>query len=179
MQSGANPRESTQRRPIPKDFLRNLNLRNPQIGILVLNHNGQNWLPTIYQSIREQSYPRAKMYLVDNASTDSSVQWTQEEYPEVTILRMPSNLGYCMAYNVAMKQAFSDQCEWVIWANNDVKLEAGCLSGMVEAAQSDARMESQGLLSILERMNRTITSGKLSTGDYGHRKPRKTLDVSG
>ena len=110
----------------------------------MLNHNGWNWLPTIYQSIREQSYLHAKMYLVDNASTDSSVQWTQKAYPEVTILRMPSNLGYCMAYNLAMKQAFADQCDWVIWANNDVKLEAGCLSAMVEAAQSDVRIGVAG-----------------------------------
>ena len=121
-----------------------MNLENPRIGILVLNHNGQNWLPTIYQSIRDQSYPRAKMYLVDNASTDSSVEWTQKEYPEVTILRMPSNLGYCMAYNLAMKQAFVDQCDWAIWANNDVKLEAACLSSMVAAAQSDARIGVAG-----------------------------------
>jgi GT2 family glycosyltransferase len=93
-----------------------VNRTPPKIGIFVLNHNGQKWLPTIYQSIREQSYPQAKMYLVDNASTDSSVERTQKEFPEVTILRMPSNLGYCMAYNLAMKQAFADDCSWVIWA---------------------------------------------------------------
>jgi GT2 family glycosyltransferase len=121
-----------------------MNPKTPKIGVLVLNHNGQRWLPTIYQSIREQSYPQAKIYLVDNASTDSSVEWTQKEFPEVTILRMPSNLGYCMAYNLAMKQAFADQCDWLIWANNDVKLEAGCLSAMVEATQSDARIGVAG-----------------------------------
>lgn len=117
-----------------------MNLENPQIGILVLNHNGQNWLPTIYQSIREQSYPRAKMYLVDNASTDSSVQWTQKEYPEVTILRMPSNLGYCMAYNLAMPYAFEDGCDWVIWANNDIRLEAGCLQELARVATINPRI---------------------------------------
>jgi GT2 family glycosyltransferase len=39
-----------------------------------------------------------------------------------------------------MKQAFADRCDWVIWANNDVKLEAGCLCAMVEAAQTDLRI---------------------------------------
>jgi GT2 family glycosyltransferase len=124
--------------------LRPINRAKPKIGILVLNQNGQQWLPTIYHSIREQSYPQVKMYLVDNASTDASVEWTQKEYPKVTILRMPSNLGYCMAYNLAMKQAFADQCDWVIWANNDVKLEAGCLAALVEAVQSDARIGVAG-----------------------------------
>ena len=115
-------------------------LKSPQIGIMVLNHNGQKWLPIIYQSIRGQCFPHAKIYLVDNASNDASVESTQEDYPEVTIIRMPSNLGYCMAYNLALKHAFADQCDWVIWANNDVKLETGCLSAMVQAAQSDARI---------------------------------------
>jgi len=144
--SGSNQKEITlaNQPGRPKNSFANLNLKNSQIGILVLNNNGRDWLPTIYQSIREQSYPRARLYLVDNASTDSSVDWTQKEYPEVTVLRMPSNLGYCMAYNLSMKQAFADQCDWVIWANNDVKLKADCLSAMVEAAQSDARIGVAG-----------------------------------
>jgi GT2 family glycosyltransferase len=118
--------------------------KSPILGVLILNHNGENWLPTIYKSIREQFYAGAKIYLVDNASTDLSVESTQKEYQEVTILRMPSNLGYCMAYNLAMKEAFADHCDWVIWANNDVKLEPGCLSAMAQAVQTDARIGVAG-----------------------------------
>jgi GT2 family glycosyltransferase len=51
---------------------------------------------------------------------------------------MPKNLGYVMAYNLAMPNAFADGCEWVIWANNDVLLEAGCLSELNQAVASDS-----------------------------------------
>jgi hypothetical protein len=110
----------------------------PRIGILVLNQNGRHWLRSIFSSLLDENYPNKRIFLVDNASTDSSVEWTQQEYPQVTILRMPSNLGYCMAYNLARRQSFTDQCDWVIWANNDVRLEADCLSAMAQAVQTDA-----------------------------------------
>ena len=42
-----------------------------------------------------------------------------------------------MAYNLAMPYAFAEGCEWVIWANNDIKLEPGRLSELMHVAQSD------------------------------------------
>jgi GT2 family glycosyltransferase len=110
------------------------------LGILILTQNGKRWLPRIYRAIRAQSYPYVQVYLVDNASEDGSVEITRTNYPEVTVIRMPKNLGYCMAYNIAMPHAFADGCEWVIWANNDVSMEPGCLSELVRVAQSDAKI---------------------------------------
>jgi GT2 family glycosyltransferase len=112
----------------------------PLIGIMILNRNGLNWLGPLYESINSQDYSRFRIYLVDNASTDSSVEWTQKKYPEVTILRMPHNLGYCMAYNLAMKEGFADGCDWVIWANNDVRIEPNCLGELIKIAQSDSNI---------------------------------------
>ena len=77
---------------------------------------------------------------MDNASDDGSMEITSENYPEVTIIRMPKNLGYCMAYNLAMPHAFNDGCEWVIWANNDIRLEPGCLSELARIGQSDSKI---------------------------------------
>jgi GT2 family glycosyltransferase len=114
--------------------------QRPRIGILVLNRNGKRWLPTIYDSIRLNAYPNALVYLVDNNSDDGSVEFTLDKYPDVTIVSLPQNLGYCMAYNLAMTHAFADGCEWVVWANNDVKLEPRCLERLALAAQCDSRI---------------------------------------
>jgi GT2 family glycosyltransferase len=115
-------------------------ISGPTIGVLILNRNGRDWLPTIYDSIRRDVYPHVRVYLVDNGSNDGSIEITLENYPEVTIIRLPQNLGYCMAYNVAMPYAFADGCEWVIWANNDIKVEPGCLEELARAALSDQRI---------------------------------------
>jgi len=109
--------------------------RIPLIGILILNRNGLDWLPPFYDSLRGQDYPNKRLYLVDNASDDDSVPLTLQRYPEVTVIRMSQNIGFCMAYNIAMPYAFKDGCDWVIWANNDILLEQGCLAGLAEVAQ--------------------------------------------
>lgn len=107
------------------------------IGVLILNRNGKRWLSLLYESLREQGYRGVGVYLVDNASEDGSVEMTLKDYPEVKIIRMPQNLGYCMAYNLAMPYAFADGCEWVIWANNDIRIDPNCLTELVRIAQSE------------------------------------------
>ena len=104
-----------------------MNLTLPSIGVMILNRNGRDWLGPLYESLCKQGYPRLKVYLVDNASTDDSVALTLAHYPDVKVLRFSENSGYCMAYNRAMPHAFAGGCEWVVWANNDVLLERGCL----------------------------------------------------
>jgi hypothetical protein len=111
-----------------------------KIGILILNRNGKRWLPPLYDSIRGNGYRNVCVYLVENASNDGSVKTTLERYPEVTVIGMPKNMGYCMAYNLAMPYAFSDGCDWVIWANNDILLEPDCLGELARAAQRDPRI---------------------------------------
>ena len=117
-----------------------MNKEVPVIGILIINHNGKGWLSPLYDSLRNNEYPRSRIYLVDNCSEDGSVEATLMHYPEVNVIRMPENLGYCMAYNLAMPQAFKDGCEWVIWANNDILLEGNCLNELARAAQRDSRI---------------------------------------
>lgn len=104
---------------------------------MVLNHNGKQWLSPLFDSIRCNGYRSIRIYLVDNNSTDGSVEFTLCDHRDVTVIRMPENLGYVMAYNLAMPRAFSDGCEWVIWANNDILLEPGCLLELTRAFQSD------------------------------------------
>jgi GT2 family glycosyltransferase len=106
---------------------------------LVLNRNGKEWLPVICESLRKQDYPRTRIYVVDNGSDDGSVELVLKRFPEVKVIRMPQNLGYCMAYNLAMPYAFAEGCEWVIWANNDIRLEPGCLSELIRVALDEPR----------------------------------------
>ena len=112
-------------------------MANPRIAVLILNYNGREWLPPLYQSLRRDSYKRKRIYLVDNASTDGSVEMTLDAFPEVTVIRMAGNYGYPAAYNLAMPYAFDDGCEYVIWSNNDILVEPDCLERLARAGESD------------------------------------------
>jgi len=114
------------------------------VGVMILNRNGKNWVSGLCDSLRRARFAGLRVYLVDNASDDDSVAMTTARYPEVKVIRMPRNLGYCMAYNLAMPIAFADGCEWVIWANNDVLLEGGCLEELARCFQSDPRIGVAG-----------------------------------
>ena len=102
---------------------------------MIINRDGRDWLPPLYESLRRQSYPNLKVYLVDNASSDDSVALTLARHSEVKVLQFSENLGFCVAYNRAMPQAFADGCTWVVWANNDILLEPGCLFEMARIAE--------------------------------------------
>ncbi len=103
---------------------------------MILNRDGQDWLPPLYDSLRRQDYPSLVIYMVDNGSTDDSIHITQVNFPDVRILRYSANLGYSIAYNQAMPVAFADGCEWVIWSNSDILLLPGCLRELAKIAQS-------------------------------------------
>jgi len=117
-----------------------MEIQFPNLGLLILNRNGKEWLSSLYESLKIDGYPNMKVYLVDNASDDGSVEMTIERFPQTTVIKMPQNLGYCMAYNLAMPRAFADGCEWVIWANNDVRIEANCLGELARIARSASKI---------------------------------------
>lgn len=112
-------------------------MTEPTVGILILNHNGQKWLPPLLDSLRQSTYGNKRIYLVDNGSEDGSVQTILDFYPEVGIIRMAGNLGYPAAYNLAMPYAFLDGCEYVIWSNTDILVEPDCIERLVYAGESD------------------------------------------
>jgi len=111
-----------------------------RIGILILNCNGKRWLIPLFDALLSNGYQNIQIYLVDNASDDGSVELTVEQYPEVAVIRMGENLGYSTAYNLTMPHAFDGGCEWVILANNDVRIEPDCLSELAQIAQSDSNI---------------------------------------
>ncbi|WP_295436372.1 glycosyltransferase family 2 protein [uncultured Thiodictyon sp.] len=104
------------------------------IGVMILNYNGARWLSPLYEALGKAAIGGFRLYLVDNGSHDESIALTLDLFPQVTVLRMPENLGYSMAYNLAMPLAFADGCDWVILANNDIRLEPNCLAELARAA---------------------------------------------
>lgn len=73
------------------------------LGIAILNWNGVQLLQKFLPSVINHS-PKAKIYVIDNASNDGSVFWLQMNYPEVELLVLDRNYGYAGAYNLAVEK---------------------------------------------------------------------------
>lgn len=119
-------------------------MSGPRFGVMILNMNGARWLPALYEDLRTDGYADKRIYLVDNGSTDGSQALTRDRYPEVTVLQMPRNMGYSMAYNAAAEAAVADGCDWLIWQNNDTRVLPGWLDRFAAVGSSDPRIGVMG-----------------------------------
>ncbi|PZD77240.1 glycosyltransferase family 2 protein [Mesonia sp. K7] len=93
------------------------------IAIVILNWNGKDLLEKFLPSVTQFS-PEATIYVADNASTDNSVAFVKENYPDVKIIINKVNGGYAKGYNDALKQVKEDI---YILLNSDIEVTKGWL----------------------------------------------------
>ena len=92
----------------------------PKVGIVISNYNG--WQDTVQclESLQKQTYRDFEIILLDDASTNDSVQQLQRHLTENTVfLPQEANVGFAAANNVGMRRALADGCDWVLLLNND------------------------------------------------------------
>lgn len=64
---------------------------NPKVSIIVVNWNGKEDTAKCLDSLRQLNYPDFDVIVVDNASSDSSVEYLKKEYPDVTYIENDFN----------------------------------------------------------------------------------------
>ncbi len=101
-----------------------------KIAVVILNWNGQAMLERFLPNVLEHSQSFATVYVVDNASTDESVSYVQNYFPNVKLIRHQHNLGYAGGYNQAIGQI---DAEILCLMNNDVQTSEGWLQPMIDA----------------------------------------------
>ena len=74
------------------------------ISVIIVNLNGRALLGECLSSVAAQETPAAQILLVDNGSTDDSVPFVRQAFPEVQIIEAGSNLGFAGGNNVALAQ---------------------------------------------------------------------------
>lgn len=100
----------------------------PKVSIVILNWNGRNYLEQFLPAVLATRYARFEVIVADNASTDASVSFLREQYPDIRCLQFPRNYGFARGYNEALKQIVSD---YYVLLNSDVEVMPGWLAPMV------------------------------------------------
>jgi len=91
----------------------------PFVYIIVLNWNGKNILSDCLNSLMSVKYDNYKVLLVDNGSSDGSVDYVKNEYPDVELLVLEKNYGYAGGNNLGFDYAKGKKAKFVIFLNND------------------------------------------------------------
>lgn len=111
------------------------------ISAVVVNYQGEAYLEACIRSIQAQSLPVAEIIVVENASTDGSLNLLNTHFRDVEVLRMVENVGACTARNVGLRAA---KYRWVLLVDNDVVLAEDTLEELSGAiAQHEGAVMAQ------------------------------------
>src|SRR5262249_36776135 len=102
----------------------------PDIGIVIISWNTRNLLRKCLHSVFENSAGlKLQIFIVDNASTDSSAEMVREEFPEVTLIENPTNVGFARANNQVLPICAS---ELVLLLNPDTLIVGSAFQELVD-----------------------------------------------
>lgn len=107
----------------------------PLVSIVIVNWNGRALLEECLRSIYCQPFKAFEVVVVDNGSTDGSVDAVKKTFPEAVVRENKENLGFAKGNNIGIEAA-SKETKYILTLNNDTVLDEGFLSELVKAAQA-------------------------------------------
>jgi GT2 family glycosyltransferase len=134
-------------------------LNPPLVSVVVLNYNGLRYMAKCITSILAGNYPYFELIIVDNASTDNSMDLLRNFHDErIQIIQSGSNIGFAAGNNLGYRYASG---KYVVILNNDTVVDPNWLQSLVSLMESDPKIGvTQSKLFAMD--------GKLidSTGDF-------------
>ena len=110
--------------------------------VIIPNYNGLRFMEECMASLKAQTYRNFKILVVDNGSTDGSVDWLKEKQIETIFLK--ENTGFSGAVNVGIRAA---DTPYVILLNNDTRADEYFVAELVRALE-----QSPGIFSVSSKM---------------------------
>lgn len=109
--------------------------QEPKVGYIILSWNNADLLPVCFDSIAEQTYKNTRTILVDNDSSDDTVDITRTKYPWVEIVEAEDNGGFTKGNNLGIDYLLQDpELAYIVLVNSDATLHKDWTTKMVEFA---------------------------------------------
>jgi GT2 family glycosyltransferase len=106
------------------------------ISVVIPNWNGRRFLERCLSAVRRQTVGDVEIVLVDNASSDDSVELVQRHFPEVGVVRLRRNAGFAAAMNAGIRQA---RGPYVAFLNNDTEPDERWLEELLACLERHPR----------------------------------------
>jgi len=114
-----------------------------KIEIIIVTYNGMQWIDKCLKSVLKSSI-HVEIIIIDNCSTDGTLEFIKKEFPEVIIIKNNENLGFGKANNLGMSYAMEQNCDFVFLVNQDVYIEHNTIENLMLQCIID---KSYGVLS--------------------------------
>ena len=110
-----------------------------KVSIVIPNYNGIKYVETCLDSLRKQTMRDVEILLIDNGSADGSMELVRDKYPEVILVEMGENTGFCGAVNEGIKRSTSP---YVLLLNNDTQATETFVEELYDSIEKDDRIFS-------------------------------------
>lgn len=104
--------------------------------IIIPNYNGMKYIENCLASLANEP---ASVIVVDNGSADGSREAVEEKFPDVRLVALDKNYGFCGAVNRGIAESRKDNTTYVILLNNDTVVEPGFVRALEKALDGDKR----------------------------------------
>lgn len=118
------------------------NIKQPKVSIIIVNYNGEEFLPNLLESIIKIKYPNYETIIVDNASTDKSLRVIKKYSSKIKVIKNVNN-GFAGGANVGIKNCSPDS-EYLIALNADMIIHPDWLGIVVKTMLSDDKIAVVG-----------------------------------
>jgi len=112
-------------------------MKDPKVFIIILNWNGLKDTLECLDSVFKLDYVNFEVIVVDNGSTDNSVEVIRQTYPQVILIENRENLGYAGGNNIGIRYALKHGADYVWLLNNDTIVNPDSLTNLVEVAEKN------------------------------------------
>ena len=111
--------------------------QNKKISVIIPHYNGEDILTDCLKSLYNTSNIPLEVIVVDNGSSDNSVEIVKDKFPEVIVLQQEKNLGFAGGCNVGIRYA---TLPYVLILNNDTIHNNNWIELLLQKIESDEKI---------------------------------------
>lgn len=109
----------------------------PKVSIIILTYNSRLHLEDLFSSIKKQSFTDYEVIVVDNNSSDDTVNFIKNNYSDVKLIINSDNYWFSKGNNIGIRQASG---EYVLISNDDIKLHENFLEILINSMDQDSKI---------------------------------------
>ncbi|MBT4397396.1 glycosyltransferase family 2 protein [archaeon] len=113
-------------------------LEKKSLAVIIPNWNGKKYLVECLPSLQKQHFKDFKTIILDNGSSDGSVDWIAKTHPEVHLIDNKKNLGFSGAINKGLRLAMDQGYKYFVLLNQDTVVQENFLDAGIKMLDSDA-----------------------------------------
>ena len=109
-----------------------------KVAVVILNYNGRKFLEEFLPNVIANCDPAlAEVVVADNASTDDSVAFMREHFPEIRLIENDSNGGFTTGYNLALRQV---EAQYYVLLNSDIEVAPHWIEPVIAMMDADPQI---------------------------------------